>query len=183
MNKYNHYYGIDISKDVSDVMDERGSHYQIENRSIGFKQVKKKIQERSCCVREATGVYQIPLAEFLYERGVFVSVVNLLVIKRFIQMNLRRIKTDKADAAMIWILPQFSICKTSTNKIALVCQQFVGFTKAGGGVDYGNLILKKIIDVEVFESFFPNQMILIQQMTDTRSGFTTFESCADDASI
>ena len=101
MNKYNHYYGIDISKDVFDVMDERGSHYQIENTSTGFKQVKKKIQERSGCVREASGVYQVPLAEFLYERGVFVSVVNLLVIKRFIQMNLRRIKTDKADAAMI----------------------------------------------------------------------------------
>jgi transposase len=101
MNKYNHYYGIDISKDVFDVMDERGSHYQFENTTTGFKQFKKKLQEGSCCVMEATGVYQVQLADFLYERGVFVSVVNPLVIKRFIQMNLRRIKTDKADAEMI----------------------------------------------------------------------------------
>jgi len=101
MNKYNHYYGIDISKDVFDVMDERGSHYQFENTMIGFKKFKKKLHEGSCCVMEATGVYQVQLAEFLYARGVFVSVVNPLVIKRFIQMNLRRIKTDKADAGMI----------------------------------------------------------------------------------
>lgn len=50
---------------------------------------------------EATGVYHTQLAEFLYDKGVFVSVVNPLVVKRYIQMNLRRIKTDKADAEMI----------------------------------------------------------------------------------
>jgi transposase len=50
---------------------------------------------------EATGVYQVQLADFLYDKNIFVSVVNPLVIKRFIQMNLRRIKTDKADAEMI----------------------------------------------------------------------------------
>jgi len=101
MNKYKHYYGIDISKDVFDVMDDQGMHYEFENTITGFKKFKKKLPSESCCVMEATGVYQVQLADFLYEQGVFVSVVNPLVIKRFIQMNLRRIKTDKADAEMI----------------------------------------------------------------------------------
>jgi transposase len=46
---------------------------------------------------EATGVYPTQLADYLFSKSVFVSVVNPLVI----QMNLRRIKTDNADAEMI----------------------------------------------------------------------------------
>ena len=101
MNKFNNYYGIDISKDVFDVMDDKGVHHQYENKLEGFKKFKKQLGVDSCCVMEATGVYQVQLADFLYKHKVFVSVVNPLVIKRFIQMNLRRIKTDKADAEMI----------------------------------------------------------------------------------
>jgi len=101
MNKFSHYYGIDISKDVFDIMDEQGAHYQYQNDLSGFKRFCKQLKENSCCVMEATGVYQVQLADYLFEKHVFVSVVNPLVIKRFIQMNLRRIKTDKADAEMI----------------------------------------------------------------------------------
>ena len=50
---------------------------------------------------ESTGVYHQQLADYLYSRGRFVSVLNALVIKRYIQMHMRRVKTDKADAAMI----------------------------------------------------------------------------------
>lgn len=101
MSKFNHYYGIDISKDVFDVMDEQGVHHQYKNEISGFKKFFKQLQENACCVMEATGVYQVQLSDYLYHKDVFVSVVNPLVIKRFIQMNLRRIKTDKADAEMI----------------------------------------------------------------------------------
>ena len=101
MNKITNYYGIDISKDVFDVVDNHGSHRQFKNNSSGFLTFWEIIKVNSVCVMEATGVYHVQLAVFLYEKGVFVSVVNPLVIKRFIQMNLRRIKTDKADAEMI----------------------------------------------------------------------------------
>ncbi len=101
MDKFTNYYGIDISKDVFDVVNTEGKHQQYSNDSKGFKSFYKQLKEQSCCVMEATGVYQVQLADFLYEKGIFVSVVNPLVIKRFIQMNLRRIKTDKADAEMI----------------------------------------------------------------------------------
>lgn len=101
MDKFKHYYGIDISKDVFDVVDEKGSHSKYENNLSGFKTFLKTLGEEGCCIMEATGVYHVQLADYLYGKQVAVSVVNPLVIKRFIQMNLRRIKTDKADAAMI----------------------------------------------------------------------------------
>ena len=41
------------------------------------------------------------LAYFLLENGIEVSVVNPLKIKRFIQMELSKIKTDKSDSKMI----------------------------------------------------------------------------------
>jgi len=101
MNKYKNYYGIDISKDVFDVMDANGKHKQYANSLPGFEKFFKTMDKNSCAVMEATGVYQVQLANFLSSKKCFVSVVNPLVIKRFIQMNLRRIKTDKADAEMI----------------------------------------------------------------------------------
>jgi transposase len=39
---------------------------------------------------------------FLYEKGMVLSVVNPVIIKRFIQMKLKRVKTDKSDAFMIY---------------------------------------------------------------------------------
>jgi transposase len=101
MDKVTNFYGIDISKDVFDVMDDQRHHRQFSNNKKGFLLFKKWIRPASWCVMEATGVYHTQLADFLYVHGIFVSVVNPLVIKRFIQMNLRRIKTDKADAEMI----------------------------------------------------------------------------------
>lgn len=52
-------------------------------------------------VMEATGVYHLPLATALARQGLPVSVVNPLQIKRFGQMRLRRVKTDRADAQLI----------------------------------------------------------------------------------
>lgn len=101
MDEFKNYYGIDISKDVFDVVDENGKHTQYSNTTKGFKLFNGSIDLGSCFVMEATGVYHVQLAEYLYSKGHFVSVVNPLILKRFIQMNLRRIKTDKADAEMI----------------------------------------------------------------------------------
>jgi len=108
MNKFTQYYGIDISKDVFDVMDQTGTHRQFENAPAGFLKFKKHLKSNCCCVMEATGVYQVQLADFLYANNTFVAVINPLVIKRFIQMNLRRLKTDKADAEMICLYAQMN---------------------------------------------------------------------------
>jgi transposase len=50
---------------------------------------------------EASGPYYLRLATFLAEKGITVSVINPLVIRRFCQMRLARAKTDKKDACMI----------------------------------------------------------------------------------
>jgi len=55
---------------------------------------------------EATGSYHQLLARYLYDSKVIVSVVNPMVIKRFIQMKLQHNKTDKSDAKMIALYAQ-----------------------------------------------------------------------------
>ncbi len=101
MNKDKKYYGIDISKDVFDVCDSEGLSFQFENNPKGFKQFVKTLAVNSHCVMEATGYYHYQLAYYLLESSVKVSVENPLSVKRFIQMKLSKVKTDKSDAKMI----------------------------------------------------------------------------------
>lgn len=101
MTKDKNYFGIDVSKDVLDVCDNNGLSYQFKNSLSGFKKLIKLLDETSICVMEATGYYHLKLAYYLLENNANVSVVNPLKIKRYIQMQLSKIKTDKSDAKMI----------------------------------------------------------------------------------
>ena len=101
MNKDIKYYGIDISKDVFDVCDSNGLSACYQNNPKGFKKFKKSLSENAHCVMEATGYYHYQLAYFLLESSIKVSVENPLSVKRFIQMKLSKVKTDKSDAKMI----------------------------------------------------------------------------------
>jgi len=101
MYKYNQIFGMDISKDVFDVMSSEGKHLQFENSSKGFNQLTKHLTKKDLIVMEATGYYHYCLAQYLYDLGYIVSVVNPLAVKRFVQMKLSKIKTDKSDALAI----------------------------------------------------------------------------------
>ena len=101
MNKDKEIYGIDISKSVFDIYSKSKGHYQLKNDESGFKQLLKRLPKQSLVVMEATGYYHYRLAQFLYKKGVAVSVVNPLSVKRFIQMKLAKVKTDKSDAKSI----------------------------------------------------------------------------------
>ena len=101
MDKYNEIYGVDISKDVFDVMNSKGKYVKLSNDESGFKKLVKTIEKDSLIVMEATGYYHYCLAQYLYHKGYLVSVVNPLSVKRFIQMKLSKIKTDKSDAKAI----------------------------------------------------------------------------------
>ena len=101
MNKYTIFVGVDVSKDNFDTYDFNIGHQQYINEVKGFKSFCKSLVKESCVVMEATGSYHQQLALYLYESGISVSIVNPLSVKRFIQMKLRKNKTDKSDAKMI----------------------------------------------------------------------------------
>jgi transposase len=106
MNVYNDCLGIDVSKEKFDVVGKTGKHLHYENNSKGFSRFHKSIPHGSLCVMESTGIYHLRLAKFLHSKGVSVSVVNPLRIKRFSQMHLRRNKTDKSDSQIISLYAQ-----------------------------------------------------------------------------
>ena len=101
MNKYKEIFGVDISKDVFDVYGSKSGHDQFKNNPSGFKSFLKSLPTESLVIMEATGYYHYRLAQFLFKQNVLVSVVNPLSVKRFIQMKLAKVKTDKSDAKAI----------------------------------------------------------------------------------
>ena len=120
MDKSTKILGIDISKDVFDVMNVNDQHFQFQNSFKGFKAFRKILTSDSVCVMDATGYYHLKLAYFLLENKVKVSIVTPLSVKRFIQMKLSKIKSDKADAKMIRLYAQSNELKlwkgNSTNQ-------------------------------------------------------------------
>lgn len=100
--------GIDVAKkklDVALMFDDKVLVKKFDNAAKGFKLLdgwlrSLHLEEVHACL-EATGVYSEALAEFLYERGHRVSVANPLRIKGFAKSDLKRNKTDEADAHTI----------------------------------------------------------------------------------
>lgn len=101
--------GIDISKAKFDVAlmvtGKIKKTHIFENAQDGFKALsnwllKQGITRVAACM-EATGIYGEALATYLYDQGVTVSVVNPAQIKSFSGAQLKRAKTDKADAKLI----------------------------------------------------------------------------------
>lgn len=94
-------YGIDVSKKVFDVYAKQLGYLQFTNDEKGFKNLVKQLPKQALVVMEATGYYHYRLAQYLHKKGVLASVVNPLSVKRFIQMKLSKVKTDKSDAKAI----------------------------------------------------------------------------------
>ena len=93
--------GIDVSKLSFDLWCEEYGHLKFTNDAKGFGEFIKLIEPGDYCVMEATGSYHFQLANALYEAQMNVSVVNPLVIKRFVQMKRQKNKNDRIDARMI----------------------------------------------------------------------------------
>ena len=100
--------GVDVSKgkfNVALLRAKKYRHKSFPNNSGGFTKLdewlrRQGVEEVHACM-EATGVYGEELAEYLYECGHRVSVVNPARIKGFAQSELVRTKTDKVDASVI----------------------------------------------------------------------------------
>jgi transposase len=100
--------GIDVAKETLDVFLINGSqqsYKQFGNDPAGYRQLvtwlkQKRVDQAHACL-EATGQYSDGVAEYLYQQGLAVSVVNPARIKAYGKSKLRRNKTDKADAELI----------------------------------------------------------------------------------
>jgi len=58
-------------------------------------------KEQPRVVLEATGIYHLPVLYPLLEAGLFVSVINPLLMSKYLSMSLRKVKTDKHDVRHI----------------------------------------------------------------------------------
>ena len=107
MEKYKLFVGIDISKDWVDVAlssETTSMGRNFDNCKKGYRSMLSwlksfaKPKEMLICT-EHTGVYGVPLWNYLAEHNICFVVENALHINR--SMGIRRSKTDKADAQMI----------------------------------------------------------------------------------
>lgn len=98
---------IDVSKGKSTIAILRpqgivvASPYDVPHTDKKLKELAvtiKNLRGETRVVMEATGNYYEPIARFLHEQGIFVSVVNPMLIKDFGGNTLRKPKTDKKDA-------------------------------------------------------------------------------------
>jgi transposase len=100
--------GVDISKQKFDVAlfnNEKLKHKTFKNETHGFEQLLEWLNKQGArhvhVCQEATGCYGEALAEFLFDSGFAVSIVNPARIKGYAQSELKRSKTDKQDAGLI----------------------------------------------------------------------------------
>ena len=102
--------GIDVSKGKSTVAVLRpfgevaASPFDVIHNDSDLKQLAELIKAlpgESKVVMEYTGSYFEPIAQFLHNNGIFVSVVNALLVHDYGGNSLRKVKTDKKDALKI----------------------------------------------------------------------------------
>ncbi|MNZ76683.1 Transposase IS116/IS110/IS902 family protein [compost metagenome] len=106
--------GLDISKEEShgQAFIERGKPYRgtfkFEHTQEGLKKLLQVVQDlehssrqRPMLILEATGHYQSPVVQFLEEHHYLYIVINPLISNRLRKSNLRKVKTDAADAYLL----------------------------------------------------------------------------------
>ena len=102
--------GIDVSKETSTICMLRPygevvtSPYEIGHSLSAARALRDRIcgiEGEVRVVMEATGRYHLPLLNALKEAGVFVSIVNPLVMKKYASTAIRKGKTDKIDSVRI----------------------------------------------------------------------------------
>ncbi len=99
--------GIDMSKDSFHAALDDMEVRQFANTKDGFAVFAEALRTRgvhadSCAIgTEATGIYHLPFAMTLKERGWHIVVINPLITHRVIRARLRQVKTDRHDAIAI----------------------------------------------------------------------------------
>lgn len=102
--------GVDVAKRSFDIATtlpngKKRTKAKLPNGSGGFAQfsdwLERHAEPGTWIVMEATGTYHEALAEHCHTQGYRVCILNPAVIAKFADVELRRVKTDKADAKVI----------------------------------------------------------------------------------
>lgn len=103
--------GIDVGKQSLEValltVEDKLYSTSVDNSAAGFSTLVKWLSRQAddlsavhSCL-EASGGYEEPVATFLHDKGLHVSVVNPRRTKAYADVALRRSKTDSIDAALL----------------------------------------------------------------------------------
>jgi len=115
----------------------------------------KSLNGETRVIMENTGVYHLPIADYLQEAGIYVSVVNAKEIHGYDRNPLRKYKTDKADAKKIaeygiakWVkLHQYLPHEDNRRQLQVYNRQYCHYSKI-------KTMLKNNLDA-LLEQVFP----------------------------
>lgn len=157
--------GIDISKGKSTVAVIQpfgvvvAEPFDVLHIDSGLKELVRFIKSLSGetkVVMEYTGTYYEPIADALHNAGIFVSVVNPLLIDDYDTNRVRKVKTDRIDALKIasfaldkWIkLREYTPAETVRKTLKTMNRQCIKLNKM--------LVMQKNSLIALLDSCFPN---------------------------
>ncbi len=157
--------GIDVSKGKSTVAIVQpfgvvvAEPFEVKHNAQELKELVERLKLLSGetkVVMEYTGVYYEPIANALHNAGIFVSVVNPLLIDDYGTNRVRKVKTDKKDSLKIanyvlnkWLelreyIPDEDIRKT----LKILNREYIQYNKI--------LVMQKNNLIRLIDSCFPN---------------------------
>ncbi len=97
----------------------------------------KSLPGETKVVMEYTGNYYLPIANVLHNNGIFVSVVNAILVHDYGGNSIRRVKTDKKDALKLasfaldkWLdLPQYTPEDDIRKTLKPLNRQYIQYSK------------------------------------------------------
>ena len=115
----------------------------------------KSLSGETKVVMEYTGAYYEPIANALYEAGIFVSVVNPIIINDYSTNRVRKVKTDKIDALRIaaftldrWLeLRKYETADTVRKTLKVMNRQCLNLNRI--------LVMQKNNLISLLDSVFP----------------------------
>jgi transposase len=180
MEKYKIFVGVDISKgwiDVAVLNDNLTTHRNYGNNKKDFKLMLSWLKtfarptEMIVCM-ENTGVYTLPLWEYLNAHKIATVVENALQIRR--SMGIRREKSDKADARMIarYIRLHHTECRLCKAPVRIITRLKVLFgyrerlLKIKHQLWVANKEIKGFISAELCKDIIHDSEILVKNIND-----------------
>ena len=157
--------GIDVSKGKSTVAVIQpfgvvvAEPFDVLHTDSGLKDLVnfiKSLSGETKVVMEYTGTYYEPIANALHNAGIFVSVVNPLLIDDYDTNRVRKVKTDRIDALKIasfaldkWIkLREYTPAETARKTLQIMNRQCVKLNKI--------LVMQKNSLIALLDCCFPN---------------------------